>query len=401
MVNIQPFKINVPNEVLKDIRQRLQKVRWPYKIANSGWKYGTNLDYMKEIVDYWLNNYDWRKEEKRLNQYPQFKADVNGVGIHFLKIEGKSKNPTPLLMLHGYPWSVATLYKIIPMLTNPVSYGGDPEDSFTVIAPSLCGFCLSDPIINEGFSIVQHAEKYHELMVEGLGYKKYGLEGGDWGGIITLPYGHYYSGDLIGIHINYMAQRMRDERTPKEMNPNIIRGLGLERAPIEPKDPDSLKFWKASEHYWIDEGAYAHVNMTRPQSLSYAMVDSPVGMLAWFIEKFRAWSDWDDNFEELFSKDELITNLMLYWWPKTFSSAIRIYYETHHHPWTVKPGDIVNVPTGIAAFPKDIVPIIKSQAEKYYNVVQFTEYPRGGHFAIHEQAEILANDIKKFFRLLK
>jgi microsomal epoxide hydrolase len=400
-MNIQPMKVDVPQAVLDDLRERLLRVRWPNEIPDSGWDYGTNLGYMKELVDYWLNEYDWRTEERRLNQFSHYKADVGELGIHFVHEKGQGPNPMPLLMMHGYPWSVATLYQIIPMLTDPASCGGDSEDAFTVIAPSLCGFCLSDPPLEKGFSFPQHADKFHELMVDGLDYQRYGLEGGDWGGIIAWPYGYNYPDELIGIHINYMGIRMRDEVPPEERDPNLIRGVGLQGAPIKPQDPDQLRFWKAAEHYWLYEGAYAHTNMTRPQSLSYAMTDSPVGLAAWFIEKFRAWSDWDDDFETLFSKDELITNIMLYWVPNTFCSAIRIYYESHHHPWRVKPGDKVKVPTGVAAFPKDIVPIIKSQAEKYFNVARFNEFPRGGHFAIHEKAEVLAADIRDFFRPLR
>jgi pimeloyl-ACP methyl ester carboxylesterase len=400
-MEIRPIKIEFPQEALDDLRARLRRVRWPNEIPGSGWDYGTNLDYMKKLVAYWLDEYDWRRQEGMLNQFPQYKANVDGLGIHFLKVDGRGPNPLPLIMLHGYPWSVLTLYRIIPMLTNPAAYGGDPQDAFTVIAPSLCGFCLSDPPQEQGFNIPRHAEKYHRLMTEGLEYIRYGLEGGDWGGIIAWPYGHNYPDELVGMHLNYMGIRMRDEVPPEERAPDILRGVGLQGAPIKPQGADALRFWKAAEKYWMYEGAYAHVNMTRPQSLAYALSDSPVGLLAWFVEKFRAWSDWDDNFETLFSKDHLITNAMLYWLPNTFASAIRIYYESHQHPWTVKPGVKVTVPTGLAAFPKDIVPIVKSQAEKYFNVVRFNEFPHGGHFAIHEQAPVLAHDIREFFRPLR
>ena len=400
-MEIKPFPIHVSEEILEDLRERLRRVRWPHQIPGSGWEYGTDLQYMKEFVNYWLNEFNWRQQEARLNKFAHFKANVDGLGVHFIHEKGKGPRPLPLLMLHGYPWSIVTLLKIIPMLTDPASHGGNAEDSFTVIAPSLCGFCLSDPPNERGFNIPRHPQKYHELMVEGLGYKRYGLEGGDWGGIIAWSYGHEYADDLVGIHINYMGIRMRDEVPPEERDPNIIRGLGLRGAPLRPRDPDQLRFWKAAERYWLEEGGYAHINMTRPLSIAYAMTDSPAGLAAWFVEKFRAWSDWDSNFEELFTKDDLITNVMLYWVWNTFSSAIRIYYESNYHPWTVQPGRKVQVPTGIAAFPKDIVPIVRSQAEKYFNVVRFNEYPRGGHFAIHEQAEVLAKDLREFYRPLR
>ncbi len=400
-MHIAPMTISVLDEVLADLKERLTRVKWPNELPDAGWDYGTNLAYMKELVDYWLNEYDWRAEERRLNSFANFKADVGGLGVHFIHEQGRGPHPLPLLIMHGYPWSITTLLRIIPMLTDPISYGGNPEDCFTVVAPSLCGFGFSDPPMEQGFNIPRHAQVYRELMVNGLGYPQYGIQGGDWGGIIAWTYGCNYPEDLLGVHINYMGMRMRDEVPPDERDPNIIRGVGLQGAPLRPTDPDQLRYWKAAEHYWMYEGGYAHINMTRPQSLAYAMSDSPVGLAAWIIEKFRAWSDWDENFETIFSKDELITNVMLYWLTNTFCSAIRIYYESHHHPWTREPGQKMEVPTGIAAFPRDIVPIIRSQAEKYFNVVRFTEFPRGGHFAIFEKAEQMAQDIREFFRPLR
>jgi len=400
MISMNSFKIKFLQKDIKDIQKRLANVRWPHEIPGQGWDYGTNLDYMKEFVEYWKNEYDYKKEQDRLNQFDHYMADIDGIKVHFVKIDGKSKNPKPLLMLHGYPWSITTLYRIIPMLTDPERFGGNKEDSFTVIAPSLCGFCLSSPIYERGFNIPRHAEIYNRLMVEGLGYEKYALEGGDWGGIISWCMGRNHAENIRGIHLNYMGIRMRDEVPDDERDPDIIRGLGLEGAPKKPRDSDSLRFWKAAEKYWMYEGAYAHCNMTVPQSLSYAMCDSPVGMAAWFIEKFRSWSDWDESFEELFSKDELITNTLLYYIPKTYSSAIKIYYESHSKKWQVKPGEKVTVPTAMAAFPKDIVPIVKARAEEYFNVVRFNDFPRGGHFAIHEQAEVLSKDIREFFKIV-
>ncbi len=400
-MDIKQMKIHVPQEVLDDIRERVSRTRWPHEIPNSKWDYGTNLGYMKELVDYWLNEYDWYAEERRLNQFPHFKASVGGLGIHFIRVEGKGPDPMPLVLMHGYPWSVATLYKIIPMLTDPASHGRDPKDAFTVIAPSLCGFCLSDPPNERGFNFARHADKFHELMFDGLGYKRYGIEGGDWGGIIATPYGRKYPDELIGIHLNYMGVMIRDERPPEERDSNIIRGFGLETAPIRPTDPDQLKFWKEVEHFMLEEAGYRHIQMTRPQTISYAMSDSPVGLLAWFVEKFRAWSDCDGDVEKCFSKDELITNFMLYWWPNTWCSAIRIYYESQHNQWKLRPGERVTVPTGVAVFPKEIVSIVKLRAEQYFNIVRFTEFPRGGHFAIHEQAEEMATDMQEFFRPLR
>jgi len=399
-MRIDPFSVQVPEEDLDDLRDRLRRTRWPRSFPQMGWDYGANTEYMKELVSYWLEGFDWRAREAEINRYPHFKADVDGIGVHFMHIPGRGPDPTPLCMLHGYPWSWATFLRIIPMLVDPAAHGGDAEDSFTLIIPSLCGFCLSDQVERRGFSFQHHPAVYRAILRE-LGYDRYGLYGGDWGGIITFPWGHQFPGDLIGIHINYMGQRMRDEVPEDEKHPDIIRGFGLQNAPIRPRDPDSLRFWKAAEKFWMDDSGYSHVNMTVPQSFAHLVADSPVGAAAWIVEKYHAWSDWDEHFEEIFSKDELLTNIMLYWINNTFGTAIRIYYESHHHLWKVKPGERIEVPTGVLSFPKDIVPLIESRAKSYYNVTRFREMEKGGHFGIFEQAEEYARELRSFFRDLR
>lgn len=397
MADVKRFRIEWGKREIEDVKSRVKNVRWPHEIPGQGWDYGTSVDYMKELADYWLAKYNWEEQLDYLNQFPHYRTEIDGLGMHFIKVDGKGPDPIPLIILHGYPWSVLTLYRIIPMLTDPAKFGGDPRKSFTVIAPSLCGFCLSDPIKQRAFNVPKHAEYYHRLMTEVLGIKKYAFQGGDWGGIIGWAYGKNYPDDFIGMHFHYMGMRMRDERPADELDPDIIRGLGLLTAPLRPREPDSLRYWKAAASYWFNQGAYAHVNITVPQSFSFAMCDSPIGIAAWFIEKFRAWSDWREHFEENFSKDHLITNAMLYYIPRTFSSAIKIYYESHNHPWLVKPGDKVMVPTAFVHFPKDIVPIIESRVRLYFNLVRFHDSPRGGHFGIHEQAEYMARDIREFY----
>jgi len=307
----------------------------------------------------------------------------------------------PLFMMHGYPWSFTMLLKIMPMLTDPAAHGGDPADAFTVAAPSLIGFGLSDPPSQLGFGFQHHPAKYDKLMTEGLGYRRYGIEGGDWGGTITAPFGFLRPDNLIGIHLNFLYPRIGDERPPEEKDPDILRGFGMRWAPLKPTDPDLLRYWKNVERYWIDEGAYAHVQQTRPQTLSYAITDSPAGMAAWIVEKWRAWSGWGDDFEKLFSKDMIITNVMLYWVSNSFWSAIRLYSESYHNPWELQPGERIEVPTAVAAYPHELIPIARKRAERYYNVVRFTEFPKGGHFAIYERAEEMADDLRGFFRPLR
>ena len=398
-VKIDTMTIDIPQAVLDDLEERLLRTRWPNEIPGTGWSRGADLTYMKELVAYWLDEYDWRKEEAILNRFQHFKANVDGLGIHFLRQEGAGPNPMPLLMMHGFPWSFTMILKIIPMLTDPVAHGGDLSDAFTVIVPSLCGFGLSDPPMEPGFGFQHHPEKYDRIMTT-LGYSRYGIEGGDWGGFITAPYGFMHPKNLIGIHLNCLFPRLGDERSPEEKDPNLLRGLGMKWAPLKPKDPEMLWYWKNVENYWIDEGAYAHQQMTRPQTLSYAMTDSPVGLAAWIIEKWRSWCGWGDNFEELFTRDMIITNVMLYWITGSFSSAIRLYSESYYNPWELQSGQRIEVPTAVAAYPHELAPIVRKRAEKYYNVVHYNEYSEGGHFAVHERAEEMADDLREFFRPL-
>ena len=399
-MKIEPMQVAVPDAVLADLRERLMRIRWPRSFPEMGWDYGTNTEYMRELVDYWLDGFDWRQQEARINRFPHYKADVDGTGVHFMYVEGRGPDPMPLFMMHGYPWSWATMLRIMPMLVDPAAHGGDPRDAFTLIVPSLCNFCLSDQVARRGFGFQHHPAVYRQIL-HALGHERYGIQGGDWGGIITFPWGHQYPEDLIGIFINYMGIRMRDEIPDDERDPDIIRGFGLQRAPIRPRDPDSLKFWKAAEEFWMADSGYSHVNMTVPQSLAFAMADSPAGLAAWIVEKHRLWSDWQDDFEEIFTKDDLLTNVMLYWVNNTFGTAIRIYYESHHNPWSVRPGDRISVPTGVLSFPRDIVPLLRSRVEQYYNVVQFRTMEHGGHFGVFEQADEYARELRRFFRPLR
>ena len=401
MVTVSPYKIDVPQEVIDDLRERLQRTRWPDEVSGTGWSRGCDLSYMKDLVRYWIDEYDWRNQEAALNQYNHYQGNVDGLNIHFLHEKGKGPNPMPLFMMHGYPWSFTMLLRILPMLTDPESYGGDPEDAFTVIVPSIIGFGFSEYPMETGFGFQHHPRKYDKLMVEGLGYPRYGIEGGDWGGFITAPYGFICPENLIGIHLNCLFPRLGDEREPEDKDPDILRGLGMKWAPLKPTDPDMLWYWKNVERYWIDEGAYCHQQMTRPQTLSLAISDSPVGMAAWIIEKWRAWSGWGGDFEKLFPKDMIITNVMLYWVTNSFWSAIRLYSESYYHPWELEPGHRIEVPTAVAAYPHELAPIVRKRAERYYNVVHFNKYSEGGHFAIHERAEEMSADLREFFRPLR
>ena len=401
MTTIKPLKIHVPQDVLDDLRERLARTRWPEAVPEGGWSRGVDLGYMKDLVAYWLDKYDWREQEARLNRLNHFKADVDGLGIHFIREEGKGPNPMPLFMMHGYPWSFVMMLRILPLLTDPAAHGGDPADAFTVIVPSIIGFGFSDYPKTPGFGFQHHPEKYDKLMTEGLGYKRYGIEGGDWGGFITAPYGCLHPEHLIGIHLNCLFPRLGDEREPADRDPDLLRGLGMKWAPVKPKDPEMLWYWKNVEQYWIDEGAYCHQQMTRPQTLAVPISDSPAGLAAWMVEKWRAWSGRGDDFEKVFPRDMIITNLMLYWVTNSFWSAIRLYSESYYNPWELEPGKRIEVPTAVAAYPHELAPIVRQRAERYYNVTRFTKFEKGGHFAVHERAEEMAEDLRAFFRPLR
>jgi pimeloyl-ACP methyl ester carboxylesterase len=400
-VNIAPMTIDIPQDVLDDLQDRLRRTRWPVEVPEGGWTRGVDLRYMKELVEYWLDEYDWREQEAKLNELSHYKADVDGLGVHFIRTEGKGPDPMPLFMMHGYPWSFVLLLRIMPLLTDPAAHGGDPKDAFTVIVPSVIGYGFSDYPRQEGFGYQHHPAVYDRLMTEGLGYDRYGIEGGDWGGFLTAPWGYLHPEHLIGIHLNCLFPRLGDEREPEDKDPDFIRGLGVKWAPVKPKDPDMLRYWKNVERYWIDEGAYCHQQMTRPQTLAVGMSDSPAGLAAWIIEKWRAWCGWYDDFEKLFPRDMLITNVMLYWVTNSFWSAIRLYSESYYNPWELAPGERIEVPTAVAAYPHELAPIVRKRAERYYNVVHYNDYPKGGHFAVHERPEEMANDLREFFRPLR
>ncbi len=400
-IAVQPYLLDVPQDVLDDLRTRLERTRLPGTVPGTGWSRGVDFNYMQDLIDYWIHEYNWRKQEAKLNRYQQFRAEVDGLGIHFVHEEGKGPNPMPLFMMHGYPWSFILLLRILPMLTDPASYGGDPEDAFTVVIPSIIGFGFSDYPTESGFGFQHHPKIYDKLMTQGLGYGRYGIEGGDWGGFITAPFGYHHPENLIGIHLNCLFPRLGDEREPEDKDPDILRGLGMKWAPVKPKDPDMLRYWKNVENYWIDEGAYCHQQMTRPQTLAIGMTDSPAGLAAWIIEKWRAWCGWGDDFEKLFPRDMLITNVMLYWVTNSFWSAIRLYSESYYHPWELPPGERIEVATAVSAYPHELAPIVRKRAERYYNVVHYNDYPEGGHFAIHERPEEMAADLREFFRPLR
>jgi pimeloyl-ACP methyl ester carboxylesterase len=383
-MEIAPFQIQIPQGVIADLRQRLARTRWPDAIPGSGWEYGADRDYIKELANYWLTQFDWRKQESALNQFHHFKANVDGFGIHCIHERGKAPQPLPLVITHGWPGSFVEMVKLIPLLADPAAHGGDPADAFDVVAPSMPGYGFSDRPSQRGMNVFRFAEMWVKLMA-GLGYLRFGAHGGDFGAGVSTALGLYHADHIIGLHLNYI---------PGSYRPFLEKG----HAELSKREK---QFLKDDEKWWDEEGGYCHVQLTHPQSISFGLNDSPVGLAAWIVEKFRAWGDCGGDVERRFSKDELLTNVMIYWATETISSANRLYFEARLRPMHFQKGQRVAAPCGVAHFPKEAPFPPRQWVERGYNIQRWSDFPRGGHFPALEEPELLAEDIRAFFRPLR
>jgi len=382
-MDIQPFEVHIPQATLDDLRERLARTRWPDTIPGSGWEYGSDLAYMQELTAYWREQFDWRAQERAINQFRHFRAVVDGLGIHFIHARGAGPNPLPLIITHGWPGSFVEMLKILPMLADPAAHGGDPADAFDVVVPSLPGYGFSDRPSQPAMHTFRIAELWVQLM-RGLGYERFGAQGGDWGASVTTVLGLAHPDELLGIHLNYI---------PGSFRPHLPPGT--------PLSADEQAFLEDRERWSQDEGGYGHIQATRPQTLAYGLNDSPAGMAAWIVEKFRTWSDCDGQVERRFTKDELLTNVTIYWATETIHSSARLYYETRRRPLQLGPGERVTAPCGVAHFPYEIPAPPREWVERGYDIRRWTTMPRGGHFAAMEEPELLAEDIRAFFRPLR
>jgi pimeloyl-ACP methyl ester carboxylesterase len=380
-VQVEPFQIAVPEAALADLRERLARTRFPDEIPGSEWTYGSSLAYIRELVEYWRDRYDWRAAERSLNRFPHFRARVDDMRIHFIHQRGSGPKPLPLLITHGWPGSIAEFVEIIGPLSDPASYGADALDAFDVIVPSMPGYGFSDRPHTRGMDPERIAAMWAELMT-GLGYERFGAQGGDWGAMVTTYLGARYPARLIGIHLN-MVIAFRDESQPRSDDDLSEQ----ERAELA----EAQRFVK-------DETGYQRIQGTKPQTLAYALNDSPSGLAAWIVEKFRAWSDCCGDVERRFTKDQLLTNVMIYWLTETANSSCRLYYEALHTGKLAPRGLRVDVPTGCAIFPGEMVKPPRRWAERAYNVQRWTRMPSGGHFAAMEEPHALVEDIRAFFR---
>ncbi len=377
-----PFAISVSDDVLADLRARLQRVRWPDEPPGAAWQYGTSLAYMQELVAYWRDRYDWRAHERRLNELRQFTVPLGGIDLHFIHQPGAGPSPFPLLLSHGWPGSVWEFHKIIPMLTDPARFGADPRDAFTVVAPSLPGYGFSFQPNQPRFGVVEIADAFAALMTDVLGYRRFAAQGGDWGAFVTARLGATYPDRLIGIHVNLLTLR-------RDLPP-----------PAQPTAEESA-YMAEVRHWEREETGYQWIQGTKPQTLAYGLTDSPVGLAAWITEKFRTWSDCGGDVERRFTKDELLTNVMLYWVTGAINSSFWPYYARRHGPWPLPEGQRVSVPTAYASFPREIIHQPRAWAERAFNIQRWTPMPAGGHFAAFEEPAALAADIREFFRPLR
>lgn len=372
----QPFQIKIPEPILDDLRSKLGNTRWTDEIENLNWEYGTNKPYLKELCNYWQHKFDWAKQEELLNSFQHFKSTIDGTELHYIHQKGEGKNSIPLLLTHGYPDSFIRFLKIIPLLTLADENG----HSFDLIIPSIPGYGFSEIPAKPGMNARRIADLFSILMTKELGYAKYMAHGGDWGSSITEQLALHYPESLSGIHLTEIPFIHLFTIPPDELTP------------AEKKYLDEGKKWQQVE------GGYAIIQSTKPQTLAYGLNDSPAGLAAWIIDKFHAWSDCNGNLESCFTKDELLTNLTIYWATQTINSAFRLYYESRiAMPEQLKAKwKKIEVPTAVAIFPKDIINAPKDFGYRFFNVQQWTEMPKGGHFAALEQPTLLANDIRKF-----
>ena len=378
---IRPFKINISKKIIEDINKKVVEYPWHEMPDDSGWAYGTNLEYMKEISKYWVDKFDWKSLEEKINKFQNFKSNIDGMDIHFIQEKGSGSNPKPLLLSHGWPGSIIEFLHIIDQLAHPEKFGGKEEDAFDVIVPSLPGFGFSGRP-SRPIGPRKMASIFNYLMTEVLGYNKYLVQGGDFGGTIATWLGYDFPKTCTAIHINIL----------------------IVRHPDGPQTKEEKEWEERFEKNQIMENGYRIQQATKPQTLSYAMMDSPVGVAAWIIEKMRGWSDIENNdIESVYSKDTLLSNIMVYLVTKTFNTASWIYYGRREEGGRPLPKEGLpnEVPTAVALFPKEYLEWApRSYVERIYNIQRWTEMPKGGHFAALEQPDLLVKDIRNFAKSL-
>ncbi|WP_218022160.1 epoxide hydrolase family protein [Nocardia mexicana] len=371
-----PFRIDVPQEQLDDLNRRLDATRWPDQAPGVGWAQGIPLDYTRELADYWRHTYDWRAQEARLNSFPQFRTEIDGHSVHFIHVSSAEPDALPLVLTHGWPGSIVEFLEVIEPLTNPVAHGGRPEDAFHVVVPTIPGYGLSGTAV--GWSTTRVARAWAELMHR-LGYERYAAHGEDTGAAISRQLAVIDAEHLVAVHLTDIASATVTAET------------------ADPDDPAEQRAAEEGMHFQFQFGAYALLQASRPQTLSYALTDSPVGQLAWIVERFKDWTDSTDAPEDAVDRDAMLTNVMIYWLNGTAGSSARYYYEGAATWGSPEPD--TDVPVAVAVMPHDIGgALIRRIAERNHNIVRWTELERGGHFAAMEEPDLIVDDLRATFR---
>jgi pimeloyl-ACP methyl ester carboxylesterase len=382
-----PFRLAVPDDQLADLRDRLDRTRWPDELPGVGWAYGIPADHLRELVSYWRHDFDWAAAQTRLNEWPQFTTEIDGATVHFAHLRSPEPDATPLLITHGWPGSIVEFTRIAGPLTDPRRHGGEAGDAFHLVLPHIPGFALSGPTRDTGWDQHRITAAFAELMTR-LGYERFGVQGGDWGGLLSRELGSAHPERVIGVHLNLLPQAHATSEPTAEELAALDDG---ERA-------RTLASWQRTRQWIEARQGYAELQATRPQTLAYALTDSPVGQLAWIAEKFAEWSEPVRRPGDGIDRDLLLTNVMLYWLTGTAGSAARIYYERAHAEASPTQS---TVPTALAVFPYDNYLPLRHIAERTNRIVRWTEFDHGGHFPALEQPALLVADIRAFFRQLR
>lgn len=379
MTAIEPFRIAISDDILSDLESRLVRTRWPDAELVDDWSQGAPLQWIREICTYWANDYDWRAREAKLNRFEQFTTEIDGLDIHFIHVRSKERSALPLIITHGWPGSIVEFQKVIAPLTDPAAHGGNPADAFHVVCPSLPGFGFSAKPKTTGWGVDHRIAAAWAKLMDRLGYARYGAQGGDWGSAVTTSLGAQDAEHCAGIHITLAfnaAPKVEGEPTAEEKR--ALAGL---------------------KHYVDLDSGYSKQQSTRPQTLGYGLTDSPSGQAAWILEKFWAWTDCNGHPENIFSKDELLDNVMIYWATQTATSSARLYWESFGKRRTTP---VVKVPTGVAVFPKEIItPVRRWMEPNFLDITHWSEMEKGGHFAAFEQPDLFVRDVRKFFATVR
>ena len=381
---IRPFTLSVPSEQLDDLHRRLLATRLPDTLASDSWNDGTATVFLQRLLSYWTDEFDWRAQEQRINQLPQFMAEIDGQAIHFVHQRGVGPRPMPLILTHGWPGSFLEMEHILPRLTDPAKYGGDAGDAFDVVVPSLPGYGCSPAPTSVGTSAGRIADLWAALMGE-LGYDRFGAQGGDIGAGVSMWLARRHSARMIGAHLNFIPGSYRPP-------------LGDDQHPLSEQEQD---FLNRGSQFSASEGAYAALHATKPQTLAFALSDSPAGLAAWIVEKFQAWVDHSGDLEQVVPFDTLLSDISLYWFSGSIQASLRLYKENRLNPLVFPANERVQTPLGVAVFPKELPMPPRSWVERVFNVQRWEQLPRGGHFAALEQPDLLAEEIRRFFRPLR